>query len=67
MCVCLNILAKFVPPPGGTLQFSELKQAVGHSEGILFHHHPLDLHVKQLFILEAAGIREKEEGYPLNT
>lgn len=62
MCVCaapVYILAKFVPLSGGPLWVTELQQAAGHSKSILFDQHSLDLHVKQLFILDAAGKREK--------
>ncbi len=59
VCVRLNILAKLVPLSGGILRVSELQQASGHSESILFDQCSLDLHVKQLFVLKAAGKREK--------
>lgn len=36
VCMCLHLLAKFVPLFGGILRVSELQQATGHSESIPF-------------------------------
>lgn len=61
MNVCLYVLAKFVPLFGGTLGVSELQQASTHSESILFNQDPLNLHVKQFYILTAGDRKEERK------
>ena len=55
VCVCVSVLAKFVPLSGGPLHVSGLQRAASHSESILFDCRSLDLHVKQLLMLETEG------------
>ena len=55
VCVCVSMLAKFVPLSGGPLHVSGLQRAASHSESILFDCRSLDLHVKQLLMLETEG------------